>query len=72
MNMDMYVNTEEGRTANRNLVDFCSRFCLVNKVSEPTRVIDKSKTLIDVALANHQERYTTVGSLHLRGLVIMT
>ena len=65
MNMDMYVNTGEGRTTNRNLVDFCSRYCLVNKVSEPTRVTDKSKTLIDVALASHQERYSTVGSLHL-------
>ena len=64
-NMDMYHQSEEGRFPNRNLVDICQRFCLVNKISEPTRVTDKTKTLIDVVLTSHQERYATAGMLHL-------
>ena len=65
MNMDMYSNEDEDRFPNSNLADFCQRFCLVNKITEPTRVTDKTKTLIDVILTSHQERYSTAGSLSL-------
>lgn len=64
-NMDLYHNSAEDRLPNSHLVDFCQRFCLVNKISEPTRVTDKTKTLIDVVLSSHQERYATSGTLHL-------
>ena len=53
MNMDMYSNEDEDRFPNNNLADFCQRFCLVNKITEPTRVTDKTKTLIDVILTSH-------------------
>ena len=45
--MDMYHQSEEGRFPNRNLVNFCERFFLANKIFEPTRVTDKTKTLVD-------------------------
>ena len=50
-----------------NLADFCQRFCLVglNKITEPMRVTDKTKILIDVILTTHHERYSTAGSLSL-------
>ena len=64
-NMDMYHNSEEGRFPNRKLADCCQRFCLVNKITEQTRVTDKTMTLIDVALSSHPERYATAGTLHL-------
>ena len=63
-NMDMYHKSGEGRFPNRKLADFCQRFCLVNKITEPTRVRDKTMTLIDVALTSHPERYATAGTLH--------
>jgi len=65
MNMDMYCNKDEHRTQNHHLVDFCSKFCLRNKISVPTRVTENTKTLIDVVLTSHQERYSTSGSLSL-------
>ena len=49
-NIDMYNKSDEGRFPNHNLVEFCQRFCFVNKISESTRVTDKTKTLIDVVL----------------------
>ena len=64
--MDMYQNDATGRAPNKNLSDFCRRFCLENKISrEPTRVTDKTSTLIDVILASHQDRYATSGTLDL-------
>ncbi|CAB3978457.1 Hypothetical predicted protein, partial [Paramuricea clavata] len=41
------------------------RFCLVNKITELTRVTDKTKTLIDVILTTYDEHYSTAGSLSL-------
>ena len=41
-NMDMYENRDEGRFANIRLVDFCNRFCLSNRINEPTRVTKTS------------------------------
>ena len=41
-NMDMFENMAENRYPNRNLLDFCQRFSLVNMITKPTRVTDKS------------------------------
>ena len=46
-------------------VDFCHRFCFVNKITEPTRVTDRTKTILDVILVSHAERYITSGNLQL-------
>ena len=42
-----------------------NRFCLSNRINEPTRVTKTSKSLIDVLLTSHAECYATSGSLHL-------
>ncbi|XP_068728844.1 uncharacterized protein [Montipora capricornis] len=60
-----YINQDEGRKRNAALQEFCDKFCLQNQITEPTRVTDKTKTLIDVILASHPERFATCGNLHL-------
>ena len=55
-NQDMYTNFAENRLINRNLVDFFHRVCSVNKITEPTRVIGRTKSLLDVILVSHAER----------------
>ena len=63
--MDMYEKIDEGRFPDIRLVDFCNRFCLSNRINEPTRVTKTSKSLIDVLLTSQGECYATSGSLHL-------
>ena len=46
-------------------VDFCHRFCFVNKITELTRVTDRTKSLLEVILVSHAERYITSGNLQL-------
>ena len=43
----------------------CSRFCIYNQIRDPTRVAEKTKTLIDVVLASHPERFAVCGNLQL-------
>ena len=62
--MDMYENRDESRFPDTRLVDFCNRFCLSNRIDNPTRVTKTSKSLIDVLLTSHAECYATSGSLH--------
>ena len=63
-NLDMLVNEDEGRTENKALKDLCDRFCLFNQIyTEPTRVTEKSQSLIDVILASHPEHFATCGKL---------
>ena len=64
-NMDLYNNIAKRRAPNSRLVDFCERFCLVNNISEPTRVTSTTKSLIDVALTSNLERFSTSGTLQL-------
>ena len=45
----------------RPFKDLCDRFCLFNQITEPTRVTEKSQSLI----ASHPERFATCGNLHL-------
>ena len=63
-NLDMYLNEMEGRKPNKTLVDFVSSFG--NLITEPTQATEKSKTLIDVILSSHVERFATCGTLSLR------
>ena len=64
-NIDLLVG-EHGVVAEDNsLMDLCDRFCLQNQISEPTRVTEKTKSLLDVILASHPERYATCGNLHM-------
>ncbi|KAL9986310.1 hypothetical protein ACROYT_G000444 [Oculina patagonica] len=64
-NLDMLVDKEMGRKGNTALQDFCDKFSLHNQISQPTRVTEKTKTLIDLKLASHPERFATSGNLHL-------
>ena len=64
-NMDMTNDESVGRRGDSNLTDFCDKFCLNNQIKEPTRVTENTKTLIDVMLASHPERYATCGTLDL-------
>ena len=64
-NQDMYTNFAENRLPNNNLVDFCHRFCFAYKMTEPTRVIDRRKSLLDVILVSHTERHITSSNLQL-------
>ena len=64
-NIDMLVREHGHDPENNPLMDVCDRFCLQNQISEPTRVTEKTMTLIDVTLASHPERYATCGKLHM-------
>ena len=64
-NLDMYETRDESRFPDTRLVDFCNRFCLSNRIDNPTRVTKTFKSLIDVLLTSHAECYATSGSLHL-------
>ena len=61
----MYRNFVEIRLPNKNLVDFGLRFCFVTKITEPSRVTDRTKRLLDVILGSHAERYINSGNLQL-------
>ena len=64
-NINMLVRENGEDAENNSLKDFCDRFCLQNQINEPTRVTDKTMTLLDVVLASHPEWYVTCGNLHL-------
>ena len=42
LNMDMHENKDEGRFHDNRLVDFCNRFCLLNRINEAIRVTKTS------------------------------
>ena len=65
LNMDMQNDEVKGKEANSALTDFCDRFCLSNEITEPTRVTEKSESLIDVILTSNPERYAKCGNLQL-------
>ena len=64
-NKDMHENRDESRFPDTRLVDFCNRFCLSNRIDNPTKVTKTSKSLIDVLFTSHTECYSISGSLHL-------
>ena len=64
-NVEMTEDSSIERAADQRLTEFCERFCLRNQITEATRVTNTSKTLIDVILASHPDRFATSGNLHL-------
>ena len=62
-NQDMYMNFAENRLHDRNSWFLSS--VLLRKQNEPTRVTDRTKTILDVILVSHAERYITSGNLQL-------
>ena len=61
-NQDIYTNFVVNGLPNKNLLDLCHRFCFVNKITEPIRVTDITKSLLGVILV---ERHITSGNLQL-------
>ena len=61
-NIDML--TEISHLLDQVLVfrNFCNQFCLTNTISMPT----STKTLLDVILVSHPERFVSSGTLRLR------
>lgn len=64
-NMDIFPRVHVKESERNSLRDFSDRFCLQNQINEPTRVTEKTMTLIDVILCSHPEQYATCGNLHL-------
>ena len=58
--MDVYENRDESRFPDTRLGDFCNRFCLSNRIDNPTRVTNTSTSVIHVLLTSHAECYTLV------------
>ena len=50
---------------NRNLSEFCDKFCLQRQITQPTLVTNSSSTLTDVILSSHPERFAYSGILQL-------
>lgn len=64
-NLNMLKGEDDPEVPNKKLPDFCDQFCSTNMSNESTRVTNCSKTLMDVILVSHVERYAAGGALHL-------
>ena len=64
-NLNLLTGNTNPAGPNKELSDFCSRFCLTNCIQDPTRITDSTQSLLDVILVSHPERYATSGNLHL-------
>ena len=62
-NIDMLMASESSAGSSYSLSNFCDQFCLTNTISVPTRVTASTKTLLDVILVSHPERYVCSGTL---------
>lgn len=63
--IDMLSESGSSVGSSYNLSNFCDHFCLANTISSPTKVTASTKTLLDVVLASHPERFASSGTLHL-------
>ena len=63
-NMDMLSGKDNRQGPSQELSGFCDQLCLT-VIRNPTRVTNSSKSLLDVMLVSHPERYETSGNLHL-------
>ena len=61
----MLLGTSNPSGPSQDLSEFCNQFCLSNVIQNPTRVTLTSKSLIDVILVSHADRFSTSGNLHL-------
>ena len=64
-NIDMLTENESSAGSIYSLSNFCDQFCLTNTISVPTRVTASTKTLLDVILVSHPERFVSSGTLRL-------
>ena len=64
-NMDMLAGSNDIQGPHQDLSNFCDQFCLSNTIEEPTRVTASTKTLLDVILVSHPDRFASSGSLRL-------
>ena len=64
-NIDMLTENESSVGSSYSLSNFCDQFCLTNTISVPTRVTASTKTLLDVILVSHPERFVSSGTLRL-------
>ena len=64
-NTDMHTGKDNPQGPSQELSSFCDQLCLTNAIHNPTRVTKSSKSLLDVILVSHPERYATSGNLHL-------
>ena len=64
-NIDMLSETGPSVGSSYNLANFRDQFCLTNTTSSPARVTASAKTLLDVILVLHPERFVSSGTLHL-------
>ena len=63
-NIDMLTENESSAGSIYSLSNFCDQFCLTT-ISVPTRVTASTKTLLDVILVSHPERFVSSGTLRL-------
>ena len=64
-NIDMLTENESSVGSSYSLSNFCDQFCLTNTISVHTRVTASTKTLLDVILVSHPERFVSSGTLRL-------
>ena len=55
----------DGGRSEKLFKDFWERFYIYNQIRKATRVTEKTKTLIDFALASHPERFAACRNLQL-------
>ena len=61
----MLTEKESSVGSSYSISNFCNQFCLTNTISVPTRVTASTKTLLDVILVSHPERFVSGGTLRL-------
>jgi hypothetical protein len=64
-NMDMLIGQNNPQRPNQDLSNFIEQLCLTNLITNPTRVTKSTKSLLDVILVSHPDRFVTSGNLHL-------
>ena len=64
-NIDVLTESESSAGSSYSLSNSCDQFYLSNTISVPTRVTPATKTLLDVILVSHPERFVSSGTLRL-------
>ena len=64
LNLNLQTGNANPAGPNKEVSEFCNRFCLTNCIQDPTRMTDSTQTLLDVILVSHPERHATSGNLH--------
>ena len=64
-NIGMLTENESSAGSSYSLSNFCDQFCLINTITVLTRVTASTKTLWDVILVSHPERFVSSGTPRL-------